>query len=131
MRVIAEEGDDFSGKCDIGDNRIFERPRSTQRGAWANDLSVWDQDQTEYDNFRTNHNMMATSGKSKHVLCHGIKGRPDCNKSIFVDMVPYEGESGKGVIGTKPASTKFLSVSTLVSRSWRFPLGSFLGSFDT
>jgi hypothetical protein len=81
----------------------------------------------QYENFLANHNMMATSGKSnKHVLCHGIKGKLDCNKSIFVNMVPYEGESGKRVIGNKPASTKLLSVSPLVS----IAPGDFLGIFS-
>ena len=76
--------------------------------------------------------MMATSGKSnKHVLCHGIKGKLDCNKSIFVNMVPYEGESRKRAIGNKPASTKLLSVSPLVSVAPRDFLGIFLGNFDT
>lgn len=40
LRVIAEERGDFSGKCDIEDNRIFERLRVTQTGAWENNLSV-------------------------------------------------------------------------------------------
>jgi hypothetical protein len=71
--------------------------------------------------------MMATSGNSnKHVLCHSIKGKLDCNKSIFVNMVPYKGESGKRVIGNKPASTKLLSVSPLVSVA----PGDFLGIFS-
>lgn len=124
LRVIAEEGDDFSGKCDIEDDRIFERLRIARPGAWGNDLSVWDKDQTEYQNFLANYRVIATSGKSnKHVLRHGIKGKLDCNKSIFVNMVPYEGESGKRVIGNKPASTKLLSISPLIS------LASVLASF--
>jgi hypothetical protein len=68
--------------------------------------------------------MMATSRKSnKYVLCHGIKGKLDCNKSIFVNIVPYEGESRKRVIGNKPASTKLLSISPLVSVAPRDFLG--------
>jgi hypothetical protein len=71
--------------------------------------------------------MMATSGKSnKHVLCHGVKGKLDYNKSIFVNMVPYKGKSRKRVIGNKPASTKLLSVSPLVSVA----PGDFLGIFS-
>jgi hypothetical protein len=63
---------------------------------------------------------MVTSGKSnKHVLCYSIKGKPACNKSIFVNMVPYKGESGKRVISNKPASTELLSVSMLVSVALR------------
>jgi hypothetical protein len=57
----------------------------------------------------------APSGKSnKHILCHGIKGKLDSNKAIFISMIPYEGESGKRVIGNKPVSTKHLSVSLLI-----------------
>jgi hypothetical protein len=71
--------------------------------------------------------MIATSRKlNKHVLCYGIKGKLDCNKFIFVNMVPYKGESGKRVIGNKPASTKLLSVSPLVSVA----PGDFLGIFS-
>jgi hypothetical protein len=127
LRVIAEEGGDFSGKCDIEDSRIFERLRTTQTGAWANNLSVWDQNQIEYEDFLANHSVMAISGKSnEHILCHGIKGELACNKSIFVGMVPYEGDSGKRVIGNKPASTKLLSISPLVSVA----PGDFLGIFS-
>jgi len=72
--------------------------------------------------------MKATSRKSnQHVLCHGIKGNLDCNKSIFVNIVPYKGESGKGVISNKPASKKLLSVSLLVSVAPRDFLGIFSG----
>lgn len=127
LRAIAEEGGDFSGKCDIEDSRIFERLRTAQIGAWANNLSVWNQDQTEYESFLANHSEMATSGKSnEHILCHGIKGKLVSNKSIFVSMVPYEGESGKRVIGTKPASTKQLAISPLVLVA----PGDFLGIFS-
>ena len=72
--------------------------------------------------------MIATSRKSnKHVLRHGIRGRLDYNKSMFVNLVPYEGESGKGVTGNKPASTKLLSVSSLVLVAPRDFLGIFTG----
>jgi hypothetical protein len=58
---------------------------------------------------------MATSGKSNtHVLCHGIKGELESNKAIFINMIPYKGESRKRVIGNKPASTKLLSISPLI-----------------
>ena len=33
LRVIAEEGGDFTSKCDIGDNRIFERLCIVRTGA--------------------------------------------------------------------------------------------------
>ncbi|PMD49794.1 uncharacterized protein K444DRAFT_485540, partial [Hyaloscypha bicolor E] len=48
LRVIAKERDDFSGKCDIEDDRILERLCIMRPGAWGNNLSVWDKDQTEY-----------------------------------------------------------------------------------
>jgi hypothetical protein len=127
LRVIAEEGGDFSGKCDIEDNRILERLRIAQTSAWANNLSVWDQDQTEYENFLAKHSVIATSGKSnEHILCHGMKGELTCNKSIFISIVPFEGESGNKVISSKPASTKLLSISPLVSVA----PGDFLGIFS-
>jgi hypothetical protein len=128
VRVIAEEGGDFSGKCDIDDKRIFERLRTTQSGAWANNLSVWGQDQQEYKNFLANHSVMATSGKSnEHILRHGIKGKLVSNRSVFVGIIPYEGESEKRVIGSKPASTKLYSISPLVSVAAGDLLGIFYG----
>ena len=128
LRVIAEEGGDFSGMCDIEDNRILERLRIAQTSAWANNLSVWDQDQTEYENFLAKHSVIATSGKSnEHILCHGIKGELTCNKSIFISIVPFEGESRNKVISSKPASTKLLSISPLVSVAPRDFLGIFSG----
>jgi hypothetical protein len=73
-------------------------------------------DQTEYKSFLANYSIIVTSKKSnKHVLCYNIKGKLNCNKSIFVNIVPYKCESRKRVIGNKPASTKLLSVSPLVS----------------
>ena len=59
--------------------------------------------------------MIATSGKSnKHVLYNGIKGELDSNMAIFINIIPYEAESGKGGIGNEPASTKLLSISPLI-----------------
>jgi hypothetical protein len=61
------------------------------------------------------HAIEATSGKlNKHVLYYSIKGELDSNKAIFINMVPYKGESSKRVIGNKPASTKLLSISLLI-----------------
>ncbi|TGO21811.1 hypothetical protein BPAE_0199g00050 [Botrytis paeoniae] len=126
VRVIAEGGD-FSDICDIDDKRIFERLRTTQSSAWANNVSVWGQDQQEYTTFPASHSMMATSGKSnEHILRHGIKGKLASNKSVFVGIVPYEGESEKRVIGNKPASTKLYFISPLVS----IAPGDFLGNFN-
>jgi hypothetical protein len=129
IRVIAEEGGDFSGKCDVEDTRICERLRVVRPSAWNNCLSAWSQDNTEYETFSARHKIVATSGKSnQHVLCHGIRGKRDCNKSVFVSLVPYEGESGKRVISNKAASlkTKMLAVSPLVV----VMPGDFLGLFS-
>ncbi|KAG9229630.1 hypothetical protein BJ875DRAFT_474334 [Amylocarpus encephaloides] len=127
VRVLAEEGGDFSGKCDIEDKRIFERLRSTQLGAWANNLSIWDPDETEYNAFLADHSVIATSGKSNdYILRYGIKGKLASNKSVYVGIIPYEGDSGKKVIGTKPASTRLYSISPLVSVA----PGDFLGVFS-
>lgn len=53
--------------------------------------------------------MQPTSGKSnRDVLYYGIKGKIDDNKSIYVSMVPYEGESEKRTIGNKSASRNLL-----------------------
>jgi hypothetical protein len=58
---------------------------------------------------------MATSERlNDYFLRHGIKGKLAFNKSVFVCMIPYEGISEKRIIGNKPASTKFLSISLLV-----------------
>ncbi|PQE24976.1 transposase IS4 domain-containing protein [Rutstroemia sp. NJR-2017a BVV2] len=71
--------------------------------------------------------MMATSGKSnKHILRHSIKGKLASNRSVFVGIIPYEGESENRVIGGKPASTKLYSISPLVS----VDAGDFLGIFS-
>jgi hypothetical protein len=126
--VIAEEGADFSGRYNIKDRRIFERLRTAQTSAWANNPSVWNQDQTEYERFLANYNKMATSGKSnEHILCHSVKGKLASNKSIFVSIVPCKGESGKGVIGKKPTLIKQLAISPLVSVTPRDFLGIFSG----
>jgi hypothetical protein len=127
VRVLAEEGGGFSGKCDIEDKRIFERLRTTHSGGWANNLSVWNLDETEYHAFLANHSVMAMSGKSNdHILRYGIKGKLAPNKSVYIGIIPYEGDSGKRVIGTKPASTRLFSISPLVS----IAPGDFLGIFS-
>ncbi|KAG9242209.1 hypothetical protein BJ878DRAFT_184464 [Calycina marina] len=127
VRVLAEEGGDFSGKCDIEDKRIFERLRTTYSGALANNLSLWNSDETEYEAFLADHSVTATSGKSNdHLLRYGIKGKLASNKSVYVWIMPYEGDSGKRVIGTKPASTRLYSISPMVAVA----PGDFLGIFS-
>jgi hypothetical protein len=46
---------------------------------------------------------------------YSIKGKLALNRSVFVGIIPYEGESEKRVIGNKPVSTKLYSISLLVS----------------
>ncbi|EPE34233.1 hypothetical protein GLAREA_07246 [Glarea lozoyensis ATCC 20868] len=71
---------------------------------------------------------MATSGRpNEYVLYHGIKGKSDCNKSVFVSLVPYDGESGKMTIGNKPASSKLLSVCSIAVVASGDLLGFFPG----
>ena len=126
LRVIAEEGNDFSGKSDVEEKWISDRLHAPQKRCWGNHLSIWDQDLTEYENFLANHSMKPTSGKSNiHVLRHGIKGQLDRNKSIYVGLVPYDGESGKMAFKNKTASTKLLLVAPLVPVA----PGDFLGIF--
>lgn len=127
VRTIAEEGDDFSGRSDIEEQWIFNRLHAPQNLYWGDHLSVWDHDSTEYKDFITDHNIKPTSAKSNvYVLRHGLKGQPDCNKSSFVSLVPYEGESGKRTVGTRSGSTELLAVAPVV------PIipGDFIGIFS-
>ena len=129
LRVIAEEGNDFSGKCDIQDENIKKRLLLLPQmmADWRNDFSDWDQNSTEKAEYLAHHNLKATSGKSnEHVLRYGIKGDLGRNKAIFVALIPYEGVSGKKTISSKPASTELLAVAPLISVS----PGDFLGIFS-
>jgi hypothetical protein len=93
---------------------------------WGDHLSVWDQDSTEYEDFLANHSLKATSTKSNiHVLRYGIKGQLDHNKSAYVNLVPYEGQSDKRTSSNKTASTELLAVAPLVTVA----PGDFLGIF--
>jgi hypothetical protein len=89
-------------------------------------LSMWDHDLMEHEIFMANHKIKPTSTKSNiYVLRYGLKGQPDCNKSSFISLVPYEGKSGKRTLGTRSASGELLAVALLVLI---FP-GDFLGIF--
>jgi hypothetical protein len=127
VRTIAEEGNDFSGRSDIEEQWIFNRLHAPQNLCWGDHLSIWDHDLTEYENFITDHNIKPTSGKSNiHVLRHGLKGQPERNKSSFVSLLPYKGESGKRTLGARSGSTELLTVPPVV------PIlpGDFLGIFS-
>jgi hypothetical protein len=126
LRVIAEEGNDFSGQSDIEDQWIYNRLRAPQNMCWGDHFSVWDQGSTEYEDFLANHSLKPTSTKSNiHVLRYGIKGQLDRNKSTYVSLVPYEGQSAKRTFSNKAASTELLAVAPLVAAA----PGDFLGLF--
>ncbi|KAN0117099.1 hypothetical protein V8E51_003076 [Hyaloscypha variabilis] len=126
LRVIAQEGNDFAGKSDIEEQWICDRLHAPQNMCWGDHLSVWDQDSTEHEDFLANHSLKPTSGKSNtHVLRYGIKGQLDCNKSIYVSFVPYEGQSDKRTLSNKTASTELLAIAPLVAVA----PGDFLGLF--
>ena len=126
-RTLAQEGNDYSGGCDIEEKWIFDRLHAPYNMCWGDHLTLWNNDSTEREDYMANHKIKPTSGKSNiHVLRHGLKGQPDCNNSSFVNLVPYEGESGKRTLGTQSSSIKLLAVAPLV------PIipGDFLGIFS-
>jgi hypothetical protein len=126
LRVIAEEANDFSGKSDIEEQWIYDRLHALQNIYWGDHLSVWDLDSTEREDFLASHGLKPTSTKSNiHVLCHGIKGQLESNKSIYISLVPYEGKSDKRTFGSKTASSDLLAVAPLVAVS----PGDFLSIF--
>jgi hypothetical protein len=93
---------------------------------WGDHLSVWDQDSTEHEDFLANYSLKPTSTKSNiHVLRYGIKGQLDRNKSIYVSLVPYEGQYDRRTFSNKAASTELLAVAPLVAVA----PGDFLGLF--
>jgi len=125
-RTLAQEGNDFSGKSDIEEKWIFDRLHAPQNLCWGDHLSVWEPDLVEYENFMANCKIKPTSKKSNiHILRYGLKGQSDRNKSNFVSLVLYEGESGKRTLGARSSSTKLIAVSPLVPVS----PGDFLGIF--
>jgi hypothetical protein len=125
-RTIAREGNDFSGKSDIEEKWIHDRLHAAQNLCWGDHLSVWDPDSIEYNTFKANSNIKPSSRKSNiHILRYGLKGQPERNKSIFIGLVPYEGESGKRTLGSRSASRDLLAVAPLIPIS----PGDFLGIF--
>ena len=114
-RTIAQEEDDFSGKSDIEEKWIFDRLHAPQNMCWGDHLSVWDDDSIEYENFIADHNIQPTSRKSNiYLLRSSLSGQPDSNKSRFISLIPYEGESGRRTLGSCTSSTGLLAVAPLV-----------------
>ncbi|KFY43092.1 hypothetical protein V495_04165 [Pseudogymnoascus sp. VKM F-4514 (FW-929)] len=125
-RTLAQEGDDFSGRSDIEEKWIYDRLHAPHNMCWGDHLSMWDPDSMEREKFMANCNIKSTSRKSNiNVLSYGLKRQPERNKSNYVSLVPYEGESGKRTLGTRTGSTELLTVAPLV------PIlpGDFLGIF--
>ncbi|KAH8597371.1 hypothetical protein B0O99DRAFT_670446 [Bisporella sp. PMI_857] len=60
-----------------------------------------------------------------YVLRYGIKGQPDRNKSIYISLAPYEGQSDKRTFSNKITSNKFLAVAPSIA----IPPRDFLGLF--
>ncbi|TVY13942.1 hypothetical protein LARI1_G007589 [Lachnellula arida] len=99
LRAIAQAEGDFSGRCDLEDQDVFHRLHIPQSAIWRDDISEWG-DSTEKENFLASHSIKPISGQSNtHLLRHGIQGDIDSNKSIYVNMIPYEGISGKKTLG--------------------------------
>jgi hypothetical protein len=126
LRVIAEEADDFSGKCDIEEQWIYDRLHAPQNICWGDHLSPWDLDSRERDHFMASCNLKPTSTKSNvHLLRYGIKGELDRNKSIYISLVPFEGKSDRPTLSGKAASNDLLAVAPMVTVA----PGDFLGIF--
>ena len=51
---------------------------------------------------------------STHLLRAGLCGQPDSNKSRFISLMPYEGESGRRTLGSCAGSTGLLALAPLV-----------------
>jgi hypothetical protein len=131
-RILAQEGNDFSGKSDIEEKCIFDRLHAPYSLCWGDHLSIWNNDLMEYKNFMANHKVKPTSRKSNiDVLRYGLKGQPDRNKSSFINFVPFEGESGNKTIGTRSSSIKLLTVALVVPVAPGDFLGIFAGCLAT
>jgi hypothetical protein len=125
LRAIAQAEGNFSGHCDLEDQDVLHRLHIPQGVIWGNDLSEWG-DSTEKESYIAGQSIKPASGKSNaYILHYGIKDDIDSNKSLYINMIPYEGISGKRTLGGKPPSTKLLAISPLVSIS----PGEFLGIF--
>ena len=113
-------------RSDIEERWIYDRLHTPQNMGWGDDLTVWDPDSTEREDFLANCSVKPTSAKSNiDVLCHGINGQLDRNKSIYTSLVPYTGKSDKKTFNSKSASSELIAVTPLVAVA----PGDFLGLF--
>ena len=70
--------------------------------------------------------MKPTSAESNiDVLRHGIEGKVDRNKFIYINLVPYQGKSDRMTFSGKTASSDLLAVAPLIAVA----PGDFLGIF--
>jgi hypothetical protein len=113
LRVIAEEANDFPGKCDIEDEDILKRTGARREG-WANDSFEW-LHASEKEKCRLDHDIKPTSYESTaHVLLNGVNYDSERNKSVFINLVRYEIESKKIYYRGKPAVSKRIAVCPMV-----------------
>jgi len=124
LRVIAEEANDFSGKCDILDEDILKRTGARME-EWANDSFEW-LHASEKEECKLDHKIEPTSRESTaHVLLNGLNYDTEGNKSVFIDFVRYEVESEKIYYQGKRAVSKRIAVCPIVPVA----PGDFLGTF--
>jgi len=124
LRVIAEEANDFSGKCDIEDEDILKRT-GARREEWANDSFKW-LHASKKEKCRLDHDIKPTSCESTaYVLLNGVNDDSERNKSVFINLVRYEMESEKIYYRGKRAVSKRIAVCPMVPVA----PGDFLGTF--
>lgn len=124
LRVIAEEANDFSGKCDVLDKDILKRTGARME-EWANDSFEWLY-ASEKEECKLDHKIEPTSCESTaHVLLNGLSHDSERNKSVFIDLVRYEVASEEIYYRNKSAVSKRIAVCPVVPVA----AGDFLGTF--
>lgn len=97
MRVLAERFDDFSGKTDLHQSTIRKALKIAESN-WVSGTRELDlEEQSSYEATfdvvlsREEHSSQSTT----EVLRHGIQGKSEYNKAIYICLVPYKGEANK------------------------------------
>jgi hypothetical protein len=113
LRVIAEEANDFSNKCDILDEDILKRT-SARVEEWANDSFKWLY-LSKKEECKLDHKIEPTSHESTiYILLSGLNHDTERNKSVFIDFVRNEVESEKTYYRGKHAVSKRIAVCPIV-----------------
>ncbi|CZR57726.1 uncharacterized protein PAC_07615 [Phialocephala subalpina] len=121
LKVITEEANDFSGKCDILNEDILKRT-SARIEEWTNDSFKW-LHASEKEECKLDHKIEPTSRESTaHILLNGLNHDTEGNKSVFIDFVRYKVESEKTYYRDKPTISKRIAVCPIVPVA----LGDFL-----